>query len=77
MDISDIEMSCNRDWDPIYLGDLFREDFYDFKELWDVDVGDAELVTESNKVERYSPITEDISLDDQELCTAVEKIEEE
>ena len=42
---------------------------------------DSELVDASQKVEEkkepYCPITEDISLDDQELCSAVEKIEEE
>ena len=34
-------------------------------------INDAELVHESNKVECYSPITEDISLDDEVLCNAV------
>ena len=29
------------------------------------------------KVEKYSPIVEDISLDDEVLCQAVEKIETE
>ena len=40
-------------------------------------VNDADLVTESNRLEHYCPITEDISFDDVVLCDAVEKIEEE
>ena len=35
------------------------------------------MVNESSNAERYCPIIEDISLDDSELCTAVEKIEQE
>ena len=77
MEVPDSVIARNRDWDPNYLGDLFREDFYDFKELWQSNVNDADLVTESNRLEHYCPITEDISLDDVVLCDAVEKIEEE
>ena len=77
MDVPDSVIVWNRDWDPIYLGDLFREDFYDFKELWQSNVNDADLVMESNRLERYCPITEDISIEDTVLCDAVEKIEEE
>ena len=57
----------------IYLG----KTSYDFKELWQSNFNDADLVTESNRLECYCPITEDISLDDVVLCDAVEKIEEE
>ena len=36
---------------------------------------DSELLEVVNHVESYSPIVEDISLDDSELCSAVEAIE--
>ena len=55
---------------------LLSQDFYDCDELWSSKIGDMELVKEVEKVERYSPIVEDISLEDI-LCSAVEKIEEE
>ena len=79
MDVSDSMLCRNGDWDPSYLGLLFDEDFNDVTELWKSNVGDQELICESDRVERehYCPITEDISLDDSTLCTAVEKIEEE
>ena len=35
------------------------------------------MVEELNKVDRYCPVTEDISLDDEVLYNAVEKVEEE
>ena len=38
---------------------------------------DKELVNEVEKIERHCPTTEDISLDDKVLCSAVEKIEDE
>ena len=48
-------------------------------ELWKSNVADSVLVNETSRVERqpYCPVTEDISLDDQTLCSAVEKIEQE
>ena len=36
---------------------------------------DTDLVSEVEKIERYCPVMEDISLDDRTLCTAVEGIE--
>ena len=77
MDISDDVLWKNRDWDPSYLSQLFSEDFHDVSDLWNINVGDRELVQEANKVEKYSPIVEDISLDDESLCQAVENIEKE
>ena len=71
------DLWVNRDWDPCYLNELFREDFNDYSHMWYSNVSDGELVQEVNKIERYCPITEDISMDDTELCTAVEKIKEE
>ena len=77
MELSDKTLWSNRDWDPSYLSELFKEDFYDFSNMWSSNVTDNEIITETEKVERYCPITEDISLDDNVLCRAVEKIEEE
>ena len=77
MEVPDCDFMTNFDWDPAYLKQLFTQDFYDFRELWNSNIPDEDLVTEMNKVERYSPIVEDISLDDTVLCTAVEKIEQE
>ena len=79
MDISDDLLSSNRDWDPSYLRLFFDEDFNDMTELWKSNVVDSVLVNETSRVERqpYCPVTEDISLDDQTLCSAVEKIEQE
>ena len=40
-------------------------------------MSDMELVHNVEQVEKYCPITEDISMDDHVLYSAVEKIEEE
>ena len=77
MEVSDRSLVENRDWDPCYLKDIFDVDFNDSSELWINDIDDMELVKVANDVERYSPIVEDISMDDNELCKAVETIEEE
>ena len=77
MDVFDDGMWSNRDWDPCYLAQLFDEDFNDMTDLWISNVTNSEMVNESINAERYCPIVEDISLDDSQLCTAVEKIEQE
>ena len=76
MEISDSSLLINRDWDPSYLSQLVGDQFND---LWNCgrDMNDKELVQNVERIEKYCPIVEDISLDDQVLCTAVEKIEEE
>ena len=61
---------------PIYVV-FFNKIFMNFPDLWSSNVMDSELVEESNKIEKYCPITEDISLDDTTLCSAVERIENE
>ena len=53
------------------------EDFHDFNELWSSNMGDSELVSAIENLEIYSPIVEDISMDDNTLCEAVEQIEQE
>ena len=77
MDISDSLLWRNRNWDPNYLLELISEDFYEFAELWDSDMADLDLISQVEQIEKYCPIVEDISLDNQILCSAVEKIEEE
>ena len=77
MDISDRLFFTNRDWDPCYLHTIVSEDFFEFKELWETNVCDKELVQVADKVDHYCPIVEDISLDDETLCRAVEQIEKE
>ena len=77
MEISDRYFVTNRDWDSCYLRELISEDFYEFKDLWQSNVGDVELVKEVEKVDKYSPVVEDISLDDATLYNAVEEIENE
>ena len=76
MDISDTILWQNQDWDPCYLSSIFDVDFNDFSDLWTNNMSDLELVEAVKDVESYSPIVEDISLDNTELCSAVEKIEE-
>ena len=78
MDVLDYHLSRNRDWDPNYLDRILSEDFYDFSELWNTGcIKDMDLVKEVEKIERYSPIVEDISLEDDVLCSAVQRIENE
>ena len=76
MEVMDNLLSCNHDWDPAYLSTIFDMDFYEFNDLWTNSVNDSELVDVAKDVEKYCPIVEDISLNDSELCSAVESIEE-
>ena len=77
MEISDANLVSNRDWDPCYLRELFSEDFFEFKEHWDKSISDAALNSEMEKLDKYSPIVEDITLEDEVLYNAVERIEDE
>ena len=77
MEVSDSYLIENRDWDPSYIRMLFADDFNDYSDLWSSSIGDNQLVRHVECTERYSPIVQDISLDDSELCQAVERIEEE
>ena len=71
----------NLDWDPVYLSVIFDQDFDDFTEMWNSEcVGDEELVISVENLElkeKYSPIVEDITMDDSTLRGAVEQIESE
>ena len=75
------ELFVNLDWDPVYLESIFKEDFYDFMDMWNcTSVSDEELHSGVEKLEiklKYSPIVEDISMEDEVLCAAVEQIEKE
>ena len=79
MEISDSSLLINRDWDPSYLSQLVGVDFFEFNDLWNTgrDMNDKGPFQNVERIEKYCPIVEDISLDDEVLCTAVEKIEEE
>ena len=77
MEISDRDLCHNMDWDPNYLKDIFQQDFYEFPELWNMNVNENELVKVAENVEKYSPTVEDISLDDETLTCAVKQIENE
>ena len=77
MELADRLFIHNRDWDPSYLKELFTEDFYDFRDLWQNTVTDMELLSVTEAVDKYSPVVEDISMDDSTLCQAVEEIEEQ
>ena len=78
MDISDEVLTSNFDWDLEYLQEIFKQDFYEIiNDLWCTEFSDMEVVDEACKIEKYCPVTEDISVDDDFLCSAVEKIESE
>ena len=77
MELADRIFTANTDWDPAYLRYIFSEDFYEFRELWHSNVADTELVKIAEKSEHYSPIVEDISLDDDTLYETVTQIEKE
>ena len=76
MDIADRLFVTNLDWDPIYLRECVMQDFYDFSEHWQNSILDMELL-EGERPSRYTPVVEDISLDDETLYEAVEQIEQE
>ena len=74
IELSDEVLSKNMDWDPSYMSQSLSDHFFEFYDLWVRNSLDMELFKE---VEKYSPIVKDISMDDQTLCTAMEKIENE
>ena len=77
MELSDIVFVTNRDWDPQYLRQMVSQDFYEFRELWQNSVGDNELLEAAETFDKYTPIVEDILLDDSTLYEAVTQIESE
>ena len=78
----DEDFHSNLDWDPCYLSFIFDVEFDDMSDLWDFDQSskDSELVEVMDgykKSDKYVPLVEDISLDDEFLRDAVETIEHE
>ena len=67
MEFSDVSLMVNRDWDRLYLKSIFDVEFDDFSHLWGNSISDMELVNAVEEIERYSPIVEDISMDNNEL----------
>ena len=61
------------------MSNIFAQDFYEYPELWNssTSLNGHQLVQEVERVEKYTPIVEDISLDDDILCQEVNKIEQE
>ena len=76
-ELDDCNLLLYRDWDPAYLASIFDSDFNDNTDLWNNSMDDLEVVHVAKHGERYCPIVEDISMDDFELCSAVEQIESE
>ena len=77
MEFSDNFLCSHHDGDPSYLSEIMDVDFNDMSELWTSTINDTDLVHESERVEKYCPIAEDISMDDYELYNIVEAIEHE
>ena len=75
MDILNEMLVSEQYWDPLYLHELFREDFYDFNPLWKSSLCHRDLVHAVETLKRYNPLVDDISLDDDVLCSAVKEIE--
>ena len=76
MDTNDLFI--NFDWEPSYLELIFNEDFLDMTDLWNEEfVTDSELLEMCKNSEIYSPIVQDIMLDEDDLVRAVTKIESE
>ena len=60
MEIPDETFILDKDWDLTYLGELFREDFYEFVYLWSSSMCDIDLVHVVEAIEKYNPLIEDI-----------------
>ena len=81
MDFED-DLFLNLDWDPVYLAYLFRQEFDDIDYLWKFEIVSGFELLKMSEIsdcvqEKYSPCVEDISLDDDFLCDAVDRIESE
>ena len=79
MELSDRDLIENSDWDPCYLRHIFDGDFFENSDLWqgNMEFSDQELLKYVEKVEPCKLIVKDISLEDETLCSEVEKIEHE
>ena len=77
MELSDMNLFRDRDWDPEYLIDIFTQDFEEYPNMWESNISDTQLVNHVEKLDKYCLVVEDISIDDETLCSAVEQIEYE
>ena len=77
MELSDNLLCINCNWDPSYLASVCNVDFIDFSDLWVNEISDKELLEADTNYQKYCPVVEDISIEDSELCLAVEQIEKE
>ena len=75
--VTDRELLLTYDWDPVYLLSIFDSEFNDTSDLWDNIMSDSEILDTVNIMEKYNPIVEDISMEDEVLCAAVEPIKAE
>ena len=66
MELSERVFTANRDPDPCFLKYIFSQDFYDFCDLWINSIGEQDIIKAVEGLEPYSPIVEDISMDDEE-----------
>ena len=76
-ELEDTSVFINIDWDPVYLASIFDVDFHDTSNLWDNNMTDQDIMDTVNHMEKYCPVVEDISIEDEVLCSAVEQIESE
>ena len=74
MELSENIFNLDKDWDPHYLGLLFSQNFHDFSNLLKSNMCDQDLLHAVKTIERYNPMVENILLDDETLCEAVEDI---
>ena len=79
MDVPDSCFVTNRDWDPGYLSEIMLCDWYEFDDHWKSNVTDQDIVDGMKylSVDKYSPVIEDISLDDETLSKEVDRVEYE
>ena len=76
-DLADRVFMVNYDWDPSYLRYIFSQDFFEFCELWSNGMGDQDMIWAAEASERYCPVVENISLDNDTLYYAVAQIKNE
>ena len=76
--MEDEDLLVNLDWDLLYLRSIFDINFNDMSDLWNWDsISDSDLLQMFSTSEIYSPITEDITIEDHVLLKAVSQIESE
>ena len=69
-------LETNLDWDPSYLAQIFDVDLNDMSDLWSESDSSADTLL-VEEMDKYCPIVEDITIEDEVLCAAVENIKNE